>query len=78
MWYLESGCLRHMIGDKEKFVNLERKAQDFVTYGDNNKGKILVTDNIGGVDNLEIKDMLLVEELKHNLLSISPLCDKRA
>lgn len=67
-----------MIGDKEKFVNLERKAQDFVTYGDNNKGKILVTDNIGGVDNLEIKDMLLVEELKHNLLSISPLCDKRA
>jgi len=65
-----------MIVDKKKFVNLKRKEQGFVTYGDNNKGKILGTSDISGVDTLEIKDVLLVEGLKHNLLSISQLCDK--
>jgi len=76
MWYLDSGCSRHMTGDKRKIKNLKRKDQGFVTYGDNNKGKILGTGDVGGGDTLEIKDVLLVEGLKHNLLSISQLCDK--
>ena len=42
----------------------------------NNKGKRLGTRDVGGGDTLEIKDVLLVEGLKHNLLSISQLCDK--
>jgi len=41
MWYLDSGCSRHMIGDKRKFKNFKRNEQGFFTYGDNNKGKIL-------------------------------------
>lgn len=32
--------------------------------------------DIEGVDTLMINDVLYVEELKHNLLSISQLCDK--
>jgi len=76
MWYLDSGCSRHMTGDKRKIKNLKRNDQEFVTYGDNNKGKILGTRDVGGGDTLEIKDVLLVEGLKHNLLSISQLCDK--
>ena len=76
MWYLDSGCSRHMTGDKKKFKNFKRKEQGFVTYGDNNKGKILGTGDVGGRNTLEIKDVLYVEGLKHNLLSISQLCDK--
>ena len=76
MWYLDSGCSRYMTGDKKKFKNFKRKEQGFVTYGDNNKGKILGTGAVGERNTLEIKDLLLVEGLKHNLLSISQLCDK--
>jgi len=76
MWNLDCGYLRHMTGDKKKFKNFKRKEQGFVTYGDNNKGKILGISDIGGGDTLEIKDVLFIEGLKHNLLIISQLCDK--
>jgi len=48
-----------------------------VTYGDNNRGKILGIGNIGRNNRVIIEDVLLVKGLKHNLLSISQLCDKR-
>jgi len=32
LWYLDSGCSRHMIGDKTKFAKLELKDEGFVTY----------------------------------------------
>ena len=41
MWYLDSGCSRHMTGDKSKLVDLVYKKGGHVTYGDNNKGQIL-------------------------------------
>jgi len=47
-----------------------------VTYEDNNKGKILGKGTIGNENNFLIHDVLYVEGLKHNLLSISQLCDK--
>jgi len=43
---------------------------------DNNRGRILDVGVIRGDDDVIIKDVLLVEGLKHNLLSISQLCDK--
>jgi len=49
--------------------------QGFVTYGDNNKGRILGRGDVGSHDSIIIKDVLLVDGLKHNLLSISQLCD---
>ena len=47
-----------------------------VTYGDNNKGKIFGKGIVGNENNFLIHDVLHVEGLKHNLLSISQLCDK--
>jgi len=49
----------------------------FVTYGDNNKGKILRTRVISNGSSFNIKNVLLVEGIKLNLISISQLCDKR-
>ena len=74
-WYLDSGCSRHMTGDKTHFMELTPKSGGFVTYGDNNKGKILGVGKIGNVSNLVIENVLYVEGLEHNLLSISQLCD---
>ena len=42
-----------------------------VSFGDNSKGKVLGVGNVGIIENI-----CLVENLKHNLLSISQLCDK--
>ena len=65
-----------MIGDKIKFVILTSKDGGHVTFGDNSKGKIVGISKIGNESSLIIEDVLLVEGLKHNLLSISQLCDK--
>ena len=76
LWYLDSGCSKHMTGDKSQFVNITFKQEGHVTYGDNNKGRILGRGSIGDKSNLLIHDVLYVEGLKHNLISISQLCDK--
>ncbi|XP_042983356.1 uncharacterized protein LOC122312767, partial [Carya illinoinensis] len=73
---LDSGCSRHMTGDKTKFFDLRSKEEGHVTFGDNSKGKIVGIGKIGNESSLIIEDVLLVEGLKHNLLSISQLCDK--
>jgi len=70
-------CSKHLLGDASKFINLKMRQEGFVTYGDNNKGRILGRGDVGSCDSIIIKDVLLVEGLKHNLLSISQLCDKR-
>nr|KYP34369.1 hypothetical protein KK1_044689 [Cajanus cajan] len=77
LWYLDSGFSRHMTVDPSKFSSLKLKNEGFVTYGDNNKGNILGHGNIGNSSSSTlIKNVLLVEGLKHNLLSISQLSDK--
>jgi len=65
-----------MTEDKTKFAKLELKDEGFVTYGDNNKGRILANGVIGNGSSFNIKTVLLVEGLKHNLISISQLCGK--
>jgi len=75
MWYLDSGCSKHMTGEASQLINLKWKPVGFVTYGDNNRGRILGVGDIGSGNKVIIKDVLLVESLKHSLLSISQLCD---
>jgi len=65
-----------MTGDKSKFAKLELRDEGFVTYSDNNKGTILGNGVIRNGSSFNIKNVLLVEGLKHNFISISQLCDK--
>ncbi|PNX91902.1 putative copia-type protein [Trifolium pratense] len=65
-----------MTGDINKFSNFEFKAKGYVTYGDNNKGKIIGKGKVGAPPFTSIEDVLYVEGLKYNLLIISQLCDK--
>ena len=48
-----------------------------VTFKDNVKGKTIGKGKVGRLSNCFIDDALLVEWLKHNLLSISQFCNKR-
>src|SRR3954463_1509413 len=65
-----------MTGDISLFVEFHAKKKGYVTYGDNNRGAILGKGSVGNPSTTTITDVLLVEDLKHNLLSISQLCDK--
>ena len=48
-----------------------------VTFGDNSKRKIIGIGNISITLSKYIENILLVDGLKYNLLSISQFCDKR-
>ena len=65
-----------MTGDKSKFIELTMKEKGYVTYGDNNQGKILGVGKIGNSSKTIIDNVLYVEGLEHNLLSISQLSDR--
>ena len=64
------------MGDKSKLTNFLSKEGGYVTFRDNNKGIIMGEGNIGNQYKTQIKNVLYVNELKHNLLIISQLCDK--
>jgi len=65
-----------MTGDKSKLTDFVSKEGGYVPFGDNNKGRIMGEGNIGNQHKTQIKNVLYVDGLKHNLLSISQLCDK--
>ena len=73
---MDSRCLRQMTGDESKFSFLAKKNRGYVTFGDNAKKRIIRQGNIGNDTSSLIDNVLLVDGLKHNLLSISQLCDK--
>ncbi|XP_068466509.1 uncharacterized protein [Phaseolus vulgaris] len=75
-WYLDSGCSKHMTGDLTKFTSLNFKAEGHVTYGDNNRGRIIGRGTVGTGSSTTIENVLYVEGLRQSLLSISQLCDK--
>ena len=74
-WYLDSGCSRHMTGKRSMFQSLELKAGGSVKFGGNQKGKIIGSGTICNGNLPSISNVLLVEGLTHNLLSISQLSD---
>ncbi|KAA3470234.1 Copia protein [Gossypium australe] len=70
-WYLDNGCSRHMTGGKSDFIKLKPKSGGVVIFGDNSKGKIEGIGFIGKNSLILIENVLHVNGLKHNLLSIS-------
>ena len=65
-----------MTGDESLFQELDRQKSGNVSFGDNSKGIIRGIGTIGNNSHTQIKNVLLIENLKFNLLSISQLCDK--
>jgi len=64
-----------MTGDRNCFLTFEKKDGGYVTFGNNDKGKIRGKGTIGKFNSAKIENVQYVEGLKHNLLSISQLCD---
>ncbi|MGI4673429.1 hypothetical protein ACR2XN_28600 [Klebsiella pneumoniae] len=75
MWILDSGCSRHMTGDRALLSKMVERAGPVVTFGDDSKG---YTTGYGNLElgNVIVEEVSLVDGLAHNLLSISQFCDK--
>jgi hypothetical protein len=75
-WLMDSGCSQHMTGNKKWFSNLTPLShKEYVTFGDDKKGKVLGTGVIKVNDYFTLNDVALVDRLRYNLLSVSQLCD---
>jgi hypothetical protein len=73
---MDSGCSRHMTGNKKWFSSLTPLShKEYVTFGDDKKGKVLGTGVIKVNDSFTLNDVALVDRLRYNLLSVSQLCD---
>ena len=76
LWYINSGCSRHMIGDRSFFKVFESKKGGNVTFGDGSKSQIKGKRIISLLGLPDIANVLYVEGLRVNLLSISEICDQ--
>ena len=65
-----------MKGDKSSFTSLENYDGGVVTFGDGNLAKVKDNGSIVILGCPKLDEVLYVEGLKANLLSISQMCDK--
>jgi hypothetical protein len=73
---MDSGCLRHMTGNKKWFSSLTPLShKKYVTFEDDKNDKVLDTSVIKVNDCFALNDVALVDRLRYNLLSVSQLCD---
>jgi hypothetical protein len=76
MWLMDFGCSRHMTKNKKWFSNLTPLShKEYVTFGDDMKGKALGTSVIKVNDYFTLNDVALVDKLRYNRLSVSQLVD---
>jgi hypothetical protein len=73
-WYVENGCSKHMIGDKNRFISLKKERYGSILFGNDNSAKIIGKGTIKlGSKDVKAKNVLLVENMKNNLLSVSKM-----
>jgi hypothetical protein len=75
-WLMDSSCSRYMTGDNNWFSSLTPLShKEYVTFGDDKKGKVLGTGVIKVNNNFTLKDVALVFKPGYNVLSVSQLVD---
>ena len=77
VWIVDSGCSRHMTGDKNWFSSLKKASNtESIIFGDASTSAVLTTGLVKVNENFELKNVALVEDLKYNLLSVSQTVDE--
>jgi hypothetical protein len=74
---VDSGWSKHMTGRKQLFIELDEGKEGIVTFGNDQPARIVGKGTVC-LNNKKImaKNVLLVEEMEHNLLSVSQTYDK--
>ncbi|KAJ9566851.1 hypothetical protein OSB04_002817 [Centaurea solstitialis] len=76
VWYMDSGCSKHMSGRKELLANFKQKYGGNVRFGNKLSAPIMGYGDILH-HKITINKVAYVEGLSHNLLSIGKFCDKK-
>jgi hypothetical protein len=77
IWWIDSGCSRHMTGDRGWFSSLVPVVtKRYITFGDNGRGHVLSEGEIKVSDKITLRRVALVQSLWYNLLSVSQLLDE--
>jgi hypothetical protein len=77
IWLIDSGCSRHMTGDKGWFSSLVLVVtKRYITFGNNGRGHLLLESEIKVSDKITLRRVALVQSLGYNLLSVSQLLDE--
>nr|GEW12410.1 retrovirus-related Pol polyprotein from transposon TNT 1-94 [Tanacetum cinerariifolium] len=74
LWYLDSGCSKHMTGDRSQLINFVQKFLGTVKFGNDHVVKIMGYGNYN-IRNVTISRVYFVEGLGHNLFSVGQFCD---
>nr|GFB83714.1 integrase, catalytic region, zinc finger, CCHC-type, peptidase aspartic, catalytic [Tanacetum cinerariifolium] len=77
LWYLDSGCSKHMTGDRSQLINFVQKFLGTVKFGNDHLAEIAGYGDyqIGNIGNVTIFGVYYVEGLMHNLFSVGQFCD---
>lgn len=73
-WYVDSWCSKHMTRKKSMLLNYKKVLGPEISFGNNSVGKAKAVGCIKR-SNVTFKNVTYVKGLKHNLISISQLCD---
>jgi hypothetical protein len=69
---IDSGCLRHMTGDKGWFSSLVPVVtKRYITFGENGSGRVLSEGEIKVSDKITLRRVALIQSLGYKLLSVS-------
>ena len=74
-WYFDSGSSKHMTSNKELLTNLQPCVLESVTFGDKVRDTVIRCGLLKVLGMPELENVLLVDGLKVNLISIRQLCD---
>ncbi|GJV98108.1 retrovirus-related pol polyprotein from transposon TNT 1-94 [Tanacetum coccineum] len=75
-WIKDSGCLKHMTGNRKFFSSYKAYNGGNVIFRSNLRGKIIGKDTISQ-DSLIIEIVEHVDNLTYNLLSVGQICDNK-
>jgi hypothetical protein len=76
-WLIDSGCSRHMTGDRRWFSNLTPvMTKEYITFGDNGKGRVLSVGTVKMSESVTLRHVSLIKSLGYNLHSVSQLLNK--
>ncbi|GKC57160.1 hypothetical protein Tco_1084758, partial [Tanacetum coccineum] len=73
----DSGCSRHMTGNKSYLTDYQEYDGGFFAFGSSSKGGKISGKGKIRTEKLDFEDVYFVEELKFNLFSVSQMCDKQ-
>nr|GFC74331.1 integrase, catalytic region, zinc finger, CCHC-type, peptidase aspartic, catalytic [Tanacetum cinerariifolium] len=74
LWYLDSGCSKHMTGDRSQLINFVQKFLGMVKFGNDHVAKIMGYADYQ-IGNVTISQVYYVEGLGHNLFPVGQFCD---